>query len=430
MDGSGDGLRRERLVHHLITMSFIEDQIIRAADSPSIDAFGRWRVSEPETLFDTKLILDNAPLRWDDAEVSGSGTSSTYNTNQASVTIAVSNLTAGKRVRQSKRRLGYQAGKSQLVLLTAVFGAAAAGITKRVGYFDDSNGLYFEQNSAGLAVGRRTFVTGVAADNLVVQASWNLDKMNGTGASGVTLDPTKSQVMVIDFEWLGVGRVRMGWVIAGRIIYCHEFLNANSLTTVYMSVPNLPVRYSITNDGTGAVASLVQICSTVQSEAGQQDVGLTFGLSRGTTALTTLNDSDLYPLIALRYQTGRNFVPIKILDWTVAITTGATAQIIGCQLLLNPTVAGTALSFTPLANSALEYDISRSNGTKVSAGTVLSASVGVGARVSGGIVMESPADVSLGSTIAGVSDILVLAVQRLTGSTEVFWGAINWREMR
>lgn len=412
-------------------MSFIEDQVIRASDSPSIDAFGRWRVSEPETLFDTKLILDNAPLRWDDAEVSGSGTSSTYNTNQASVTIGVSNLTAGKRVRQSKRRFGYQAGKSQLVLMTGVFGTASTGITKRIGYFDDNNGLYFEQNSAGLAVGRRTFVTGVATDNLVAQASWNMDKMNGTGPSGVTLDPTKVQIMVIDFEWLGVGRVRMGWVIAGQIIYCHEFLNANTtLTVVYMSVPNLPVRYSITNSGTGGAATLVQICSTVQSEAGQEDVGLTFGLNRGTTALTTLNDSDLYPLIALRYQTGRTMIPIKILDWTVAITTGATAQIIGCSLLLNPTVTGTALSFTPLANSALEYDISRTNGTKVSAGTTLSSSVGVGARVSGGIVMQSPADVSLGSTIAGVSDILVVAVQRLTGATEAFWGAINWREMR
>lgn len=101
-------------------MSFIDNQFISASDSPSIDAFGRWRVSEAETLFDSKLILDNAPLRWDDSQVSGAGTSSTYNTNQASVTLGVSNLTAGKRVRQSKRRFGYQAGKSQFILLTGV----------------------------------------------------------------------------------------------------------------------------------------------------------------------------------------------------------------------------------------------------------------------------------------------------------------------
>lgn len=411
-------------------MSFIEEQDIKSADSGSIDAFGRWRVSEAHTLFDSKLILDNAPLRWDDAATSGAGTSSTYNTNQASVTLAVSNVTAGTRTRQSKRRFGYQTGKSQFILLTGVFGAAATGITRRIGYFDDQNGLFFEQTSAGMSVVRRTYVGGSASNNAVAQASWNLDKMNGSGPSGITLDFTKSQIMAIDFEWLGVGRVRMGWVVNGVICYCHQFLNANILTTVYMSVPNLPVRYEIVNDGTGGASSLVCICSAVQSEAGQEEVGLTFGLNRGSTALTTLNDADLYPLIALRYQTGRTFVPIKILDWTIAITAGATAQIVAGYLILNPTVAGTALSFTTLANSALEYDISRTNGTKVSAGTVISSAVGVGGRNSGGIILESPSDISLGSTISGTSDILVLAVQRLTGSTEAFWGAINWREMR
>lgn len=415
-------------------MSFVENQSIKASDSASIDAFGRWRVSEPETIFDSKLILDNAPLRWDDAAVSGAGTSSTYNTNQASVTLGVSNLTAGKRVRQSKRRFGYQAGKSQLIMLTGVFGTASTGITKQIGYHDDQNGLFFQQTySAGnevISVVRRTYVTGIAADNPVAQSAWNIDKMDGTGASGIDLDFTKTQIFLIDFEWLGVGRVRMGFVVDGMIVYCHEFLNTNSLTVVYMSVPNLPVRFSIENDGTGGAASLVQICSTVQSEAGQEEIGLTFGLNRGTTALTTLNDADMYPLIALRYQTGKTIVPISILEWTVAITPGVTGLPIGASLILNPTVTGTALSFTPLANSALEYDISRTNGTKVSGGTVLASSVTVNSRTSGGPAVLSPIDISLGSTIAGVSDIIVLAVQRFSGATEAFWGAINWREMR
>lgn len=417
-------------------MSFVENQSVRASDSPSIDAFGRWRVSEPETIFDSKLILDNAPLRWDDAAVSGAGTSSTYNTNQASVTLGVSNLTAGKRIRQSKRRFGYQAGKSQLIMLTGVFGTAEQHITKRIGYHDDQNGLYFEQTKDPIlgeiiSVVRRTYVTGTAVNNPVAQSAWNLDKMDGTGASGIDLDFTKTQIFLIDFEWLGVGRVRMGFVVDGQIYYCHEFLNTNNLTVVYMSVPNLPIRFSIENDGNGPAASLVQICSTVQSEAGREEIGLTFGLNRGTTGLTTLNDSDLYPLIAIRYQTGKTMVPIEILDWSVAITPGATGVVIGASLILNPTVAGTALSFTTLTNSALEYDISRTNGTKVSAGTVLSSSVAVGARTSGGAFVLSPGDLSLGSTIAGVSDIIVLAVQRLSGaSAEVFWGGINWRELR
>lgn len=407
-------------------MSYIENLSISAADSPSIDAFGRWRTSHAESIFDSKLILDAAPLRWDDAETSGTGTSTTYNTNQASQTLAVGNLTAGKRTRQSKRRFGYQTGKSQFILMTAVFGTAATGITRRVGYFDDQNGLFFEQTSAGMAVVRRTYTGGSASNNSVPQASWNLDKLNGSGASGINLDFSKTQIMLIDFEWLGVGRVRFGFVVNGKIYYCHELLNTNSLTVVYMSVPNLPVRYEIANDGTGGVASLIQICCTVQSEGGQDSIGLTFGLNRGTTSLTTLNDADIYPLMAIRYQTGRTHIPIKILDYSVVCTTATT--VFAAYLLLNPTVAGTALSFSTLANSAIEYDISRSNGSKVTGGTVINSIVGYSNRTS--VVVESPTDISLGATIAGVSDIIVLAVQRLTGTTEPFWGAINWRELR
>lgn len=407
-------------------MSYIENISIESADGPAIDAFGRWRTCHSESIFDSKLILDAAPLRWDDAETSGTGTSTTYNTNQASQTIAVGNLTAGKRTRQSKRRFGYQTGKSQLIMFTAVFGAAATGITRRVGYFDDQNGLFFEQTSTGMAVVRRTYTGGSASNNSVAQASWNMDTMDGNGPSKINLNFAKTQIFLIDFEWLGVGRVRFGFVIDGKIVYCHQLLNANNLTVVYMSVPNLPVRYEIENGGTGGAASLVQICCTVQSEGGQDAIGLTFGLNRGTTALTTLNDADIYPLMAIRYQTGRTHIPIRILDYSVVCTTATT--VFAAYLMLNPTVAGTALSFTTLTNSAIEYDISRTNGSKVSGGTVINSITGYSNRSS--VVVESPADISLGATIAGTSDILVLAVQRLTGTTEPFWGAINWRELR
>lgn len=407
-------------------MSFAEDVSVRALDSASVDAFGRWRTSHPATLFDSKLIIDNAPLRWDDVALSGAGTSSTYNSNQASVTLGVSNATAGVRVRQSKRRFGYQTSKSQLIFISSVLGAGAADIIRRVGYFDTNNGLFFELSGTTLNVVRRTYTSGSPVDTAVAQSAWNLDKLNGSGVSGVTLDTSKAQIFVIDFEWLGVGRVRMGVVIAGKIIYCHEFLNSNTtLAMVYMSVPNLPVRYEIRNGGTGAAANLVQICSAVISEGGQDDVGLTFGLSRGSTALTTLNDADIYPLIAIQYQAGREMVPIKILGVS-ATTASATFAV---HVMLNPTVTGTALSFTNLTNSALAYDISRTNGSKVSGGTTLFVQTGIS---SSGVHIpaQSVNDISFGSTIAGVSDIIVIGVQRLVGATEAFYGAINWREMR
>ena len=240
--------------------------------SPTRDAFSRLRVSEPLHLFASKQLANNQPLFWDDAVLSGAGTSSTYNTNQASTTLAVSNLTAGSRARQTFRSFQYTPGKSQLIDLTFVSTAPAAGITKRVGYFNTNNGLYFEQAGTTLQVVTRTFTSGAVVNNAVTQANWNLDKLDGSGGagnpSGLTLDVTKTQILVIDFQWLGVGAVRFGFNINGVLYYVHQFRNANNLSLVYTQIPSLPLRYEITNDGTGGVASLTHICASVASEGG------------------------------------------------------------------------------------------------------------------------------------------------------------------
>ena len=255
-------------------MAYLRETQTAFYDSYNLDAFGRLRSSNPYTLFDSKMVNSALAYIWDDAEVIGTGvTSSTYNANQASVTLAVDDNAAGKRVRQTRRHFNYQSGKSQLILMTGVFGTGTDGITRRMGYFNDKNGLFYEQTTLGMAVVVRTYTSGSAVDASYRQSIWNLDKMDGTGKSGVNLDFTKTQIVFFDMEWLGVGRIRFGWVVDGKIYYCHEVNNANNLTLVYMSTPNLPLRYEIDNDGTGAASSMVQICSTVISEGGEQDTG-------------------------------------------------------------------------------------------------------------------------------------------------------------
>jgi hypothetical protein len=386
------------------------------------DAFGRLRTGSPQTLFDTKFLNDNQPLYWDDAETSGGGTSSTFNTNQASVTLAVSAATAGTRVRQTFRRFQYQPGKSQFFALTGVIGTAAVGITRRIGAFDAQNGVFFESAPAGQRVVVRTFTSGVAVDNGVAQAAWNIDPMDGTGPSGVTLDFSKTQIFAIDFQWLGVGTVRFGFYIDGILYYCHAAQHANIETLVYMSTPNLPLRYEIVNDGTGGAVSLVQICASVISEGGSQDTGATRAASRNATGLTTINNASLYPLIAIRLQAGFQGASVRAI---LASVVCATNNEVEAQILLNPTVVGTALAFTALTNSVVEADVGTTNATTVTGGTVLAAaSVAQASQLE----LSQPSDFQIGSSIAGVMDILVLAVRRLTGAAETFYGALNWRE--
>jgi hypothetical protein len=197
---------------------------VQFGDSPSIDAFARARFSQPFTLFDSKQIWDdpdiannaeNYPLFWDNQEVSGGGTSTAFNVNRASTILGVSLNTAGERVRQTKQRFNYQPGKSQVGIFTCINLGSTSGIAKRVGLFDDANGLFFQSQDGVVSVVVRSFATGVAVDTAIPQSSWNKDKMDGTGASGVTLDFAKSQIPFVDFEWLGVGRVRFGWFVDG-----------------------------------------------------------------------------------------------------------------------------------------------------------------------------------------------------------------------
>lgn len=413
---------------------------ISASDSPSIDAFGRWRVSNPQTLFDSKNIFndpdqtdatqENQPLFYDNAETSGSGTATQYIANQAAQEISVSASTAGTRIRQTKMRFNYQPGKSQLVLMTFNLNGKVANITKREGIYDTNNGLFLELDGTTVNFVRRTYVTGTPADNKVAQADWNLDKMNGTGASGINLNWEKTQILFIDFEWLGVGRVRMGFVVDGIIYYAHEFNNANSLDKVYMSTPNLPLRSEISNNGSGVAASMTQICSSVISEGGSQDLGVIRYASTDGTHVDANTENTVYAVLGIRLKSAFIGASVKLINAAIQIQT-ASDKLEWC-LYLNPTVAST-FTYAGETNSAVE--IARgatantvTGGYKLTGGFAESGGVQVGSAGSDSRGIDNA--LLLGSTISGAVDTIVLAVRPIGGAVDVdVEGSLTWREI-
>jgi hypothetical protein len=193
-------------------------------------------------------------------------------------------------------------GKSQVIYSTFNFGTAQQNVTKRTGYFDDRDGIFFEQEPNGtLNFVIRSYVNaGIGtSERRIPQSQWNKDTLDGNGPSGYTLDITKTQLFMTDFEWLGVGRVRCGFSIDGYNIVAHEFYNSNVLPTVYMSNPNLPVRCEIRNSGTqvGAGGSFIQICSTVMSEGGYTEAGREFS---HVSPLRSVGVGVTIPIIAIK----------------------------------------------------------------------------------------------------------------------------------
>lgn len=402
---------------------------VKYSDSTSLDAFGRARVSEPFTLFDSKQIFDNAPLFWDDEEVSGSGTSSVYSNQLAATRMSVS-TNEGKRVRQTFMRFNYQPGKSQFVLMTARMVAVPTnGISARVGMFDDNNGVYFATVDGAIYAGIRSAAFGAITNTLLEQSDW-IDPLDGTGASGFTLDPTKTQIMWWDYEWLGVGRVRCGFVVNGQFIQVAHFNNSNVKDRVYMSTPNLPLRLEVENDGTGPASAIDHICSTVMSEGGIENNGnLRYASTDGTHIVADVENL-IYPVIGIRLQSAKIGAVIEMVEAQIQIQ---SANHSGEWLLKWNPVVSPPLTWTNEANSAVQTAVGSTNtvtgGTDFGGGFLLSSGPSGGGG--GGMAATLDSAIYLGSSITNKLDELYLCFRPNDGSTTAHVeGSLTWRELK
>ena len=387
------------------------------------DAFGRLRVSEPLTIFDSKNTMSKNNLF--DESLTGSGTV-TYTANKSTVNLNVTTASGDKVIRQSKRVMSYQPGKSLLNLNTFVMNEQTANLEQRVGMFDANNGIFFEDTGTGYQFVRRTYVTGSAVDNDVAQASWNGDKLDGTGDSGYTLDPTKASILFMDFEWLGMGAVRCGFVIDGKFIVAHTFYNANNLTTVYMQTANLPIRYEIeTTDTIGGAATLQQVCSTTMIEGGYSPEGVRKMI--GTASLGGVNltvAGTLYNLATIRIKSGRPYAVIVPSGFEAAAVSNSDFEL---QLILNATPSS-SFSYTSYDDN-VEYDL---DGTKtITGGTVIGKSYLSGKGTSLVTAAQSgnfAFAYQIGQTIAGSSDTLTLCAKGASANDDVV-GTLKWYDL-
>jgi hypothetical protein len=264
-------------------------------EEQNIDAFGRGRVSMPYTLGDYKHVYGLDP-NFIDYKVNGGDVA--FQVNQACARLSTTSNPSSRIVHQTKFYHHYMPGKSQVILSSFNFYAATANVTKRTGYFDDNNGIFLEQAGNGtLTWVVRSYVTGAPTERRTAQSQWSEDKCDGTGPSGFNIDITKTQLIWMDFQWLGVGRVRCGFVHDGQYVLAHEFNNSNNLATVYLSNPNLPVRCEMLNTGETTGAYFDQICSTVISEGGYIEAGQDWAVTNTPRLLTS---GSTLPIMAIR----------------------------------------------------------------------------------------------------------------------------------
>lgn len=403
---------------------------IPVAFGPSTsDAFQRARVAPPQTLFNVSFEYDTQPLIMQVLNV-GAGTG-VKTTNVSSMTLATGGNTSGDgSTLQSKQYLRYEPGKSLAITQTGVIGAAKANVRSQIGYYDANNGMFFDQNN-GIGVTVRTHTSGSPVDTTVLQASWNIDKMDGTGPSGITLDFSKEQIFYIDLQWLGAGRIRFGFIVGGLLFYCHQVLNANVLSLPYTNTACLPVRWEIHNTGTASgTTTMTAGCGAVIAEGGNdKPLALPFAISNGTTeiAVTTRR-----AVLSIRPKTTFNSITNRGLIRPLLLNVWPEANSCIWELVLNGTLGGVPSFASVDANSLVEFDVA---GTTVTGGTVVArgyASSGSGAGFSGAAtgVGDLLGIIPITLDIAGTGQDVLSVVCTSLNATSNISALLGWSEQR
>ena len=321
------------------------------ADSEALDAFGRLRVAQSETLFAAPATYGHNTMQWEKSNTDDGVAPAFDNNVRMSLLKVAAGVTGGTSYIISRQYQPYRPGKSLKSSMTAVLGTATAGAVKRCGFGDDANGIFFEQNGTnGLQFNRRTSTSGSVVNNTVAQSSWNLDKLDGTGTSGITLDITKGFILSVDMQFLGFGRVRVGFNIGGVLIYAHEFLNANTLTVPYIQQAMLPVLIEIVAAaGLAADATAYFKCAEVSSEGGFEDV---LGYPNAVEGTVTAASGSRTHVLSLRPKTtfnsmiNRSIITFENIDVLTGANPVVWELVAGATFSVAPTFADVNSTFS------------------------------------------------------------------------------------
>ncbi len=407
----------------------IIDNDFAIRDSANLDAFSRLRVSNPLILFNSQFTYDLAPII-NEQITNGTGATITHDvTNRQALMTFSSTPTGGKAYMQSYEYLPYQPGRSQLIFVTFNMVSSVANTLKFAGYSDGINGVEFQND--GIVNQFVVYSASSAGNETVAQTNWNLDKLDGTGPSGITLDITKTQILVIDVQALYVGRVRIGFDMGGSIVYAHEFLHANLISSPYIQTANLPVRCGMTCTGTVST-TMNFICAAVISEGGSEDInvyGYTFQQDSGPVSVTT---GDTH-MLSLRPRTTFNGLTnrTRVAYIDVEIYNGGT-QPIQWQLCIGQAISGTTtFNNVNTTYSSSEYNVlgtlSGSPSVVIDGGFV-SSSGGAKGVTNTAIISRYPITLNAAGLHRSLGT-LTLKATSLSG-TQTIYSSIKFREIR
>lgn len=418
---SNEFLNTNKTIYEVVMLADKYGNLAGGTGGTSVDGFGRMRMSEPFTIFESYNRFGISNTRWN--YVTTGNSSVTFANTEGCVHMTIDTGASDGILYETKKVFPYQPGKSLLIMMSTTFAEPKANLTQRLGFYGANNGVYLEETDDTAYLVLRSQSTGTVVNNSVSQTNWNTDRFDGTGPSGYTLDLTKSQIFWSDIEWLGVGSVRTGFIINGQMHIAHVFHHANLDISTYMTTACLPLRYEIFNTGTTTSQSLMRkICSTVLSEGGYNQVSLSRSVSNPITG-KNLDDDIKNPMVSIRLRAGR-------LD---AVVVPSMVDFYGIQAtafkyyIIRNVASLTSASWQHTNDSSVEYDLSA---TALTGGEVVFEGLFKGQSASQSIDLTERFNhtLQLSRTLNQANgDIFTIAVEPTTNNDDAVV-SLSWQE--
>lgn len=315
------------------------------------DSFTRLKTASPVILFDEKMTYRINDL-YD--QLVANGATIVHDSDLSGALLSVDSQADSRAVLQMAQYAQYQSGSGHEINIT--YGNITLGGAGefRAGYFDDDNGIFISYQSGVVSVTLRTSISGSVDDtDSFTQANWNIDKMDGSGPSGLTLNLTGRQIFAPDLEWLSVGTVQVSLVINRQLIPIHAFNFANTPGAAYMTTADLPCRWELLGDGSN-VSSVVAQCCSVKSYGGDETpTGLPFSIE--SAWVTGITDTPKF-LMAIRpkatFGGKTNHINFEFLEYPVV----AGSESIFIRAIYNPVVTGGAWADVDATHSGAQVN--------------------------------------------------------------------------
>ena len=409
-------------IHHAMGYDAQGEPVLRVDDTRgSYTSKNRQRVSTFSTWFFSTSQFDLGLDVWD--QTTANGATITHDPLQSAITMKTTSTVGSKAVRQTRQVMPYIPGRPAEFSMAHRWEVPVAGVRKRIGVFDENNGIYFEDGgNQNYYCAIRSKVSGTVVETRVQRADWNGDRFDGLGPSGIVADPNAIQLIVIEYEWYGAGAVHFNFVMNGTKHRIHSFYHANRAHDVYISTPFLPIRAEIENIGATAPGEMVIASTSFGLEGTSARLGLPLvqQIPLPGVALGTANT--FYPAISLRLKPG-SLSGIAILEKLQFFTTDNTT--LAYRIYVNPTLTGGTWVDHELPNSLLQVN---TGATAVTGGTIFYRGI---VPVNGvEIVLDTGSAFQLArNTMGTVGDVVTIALTAFN-SNKTAVGTATWREMR